>query len=89
MWENMDAMPQFSKVHEAIKKGLENLAKWYWKTSDTSAYFICLSKYNSLYPSDITNNNGTALDPNAKVAYAEHQWDNLLLMQASRSLKRL
>jgi hypothetical protein len=45
-WENMAATPQFSKVHDTIKKGLENLAKWYWKTNDTSAYFICISKYN-------------------------------------------
>jgi len=72
----MAATPQFSKVRDAINKGLENLAKWYQKTSDTSAYFICLGKYNfDLYASDITDNNGAALDPNIKVAYTEHQWD--------------
>ncbi|KAG2746077.1 hypothetical protein P692DRAFT_20741060, partial [Suillus brevipes Sb2] len=57
-WENMAALPRFSPVHDALQKGLANVAKWYDKTKDTSTYFICL-----------------ALDPNVKLAYAEHQWD--------------
>ncbi|KIK36504.1 hypothetical protein CY34DRAFT_94238, partial [Suillus luteus UH-Slu-Lm8-n1] len=57
-WENMAALPQFSPVHDALQKGLANVAKWYDKTKDTGTYFICLT-----------------LDPNVKLAYAEHQWD--------------
>jgi hypothetical protein len=41
-WENMAALPRFSPVHDALQKGLANVAKWYDKTKDTSTYFICL-----------------------------------------------
>jgi hypothetical protein len=32
---------------DVIHGGLENLQKWYNKTDDTDAYFICLSKCSS------------------------------------------
>jgi hypothetical protein len=38
----MAALPRFSPVHDALQKGLANVAKWYDKTKDTSTYFICL-----------------------------------------------
>ncbi|OAX34085.1 hypothetical protein K503DRAFT_803874 [Rhizopogon vinicolor AM-OR11-026] len=42
-WENMAALPQFSKVRYAIQKALDNVAKWYDKMKDTNTYFICLA----------------------------------------------
>jgi hypothetical protein len=42
MWENMVAVPQYNKVHDALIAGLNNLAKWYKKTDNSTAYFICL-----------------------------------------------
>jgi hypothetical protein len=41
-WENMADLPKFSEVEDAIRKGLENIDKWYRKVNDTDAYFICL-----------------------------------------------
>ena len=41
-WENMVAKGQFEIVHDALTEGLNNLAKWYKKTDDSVAYFICL-----------------------------------------------
>ena len=41
-WENMVAKGQFEIVHDALTEGLNNLAKWYKKTDDSAAYFICL-----------------------------------------------
>jgi hypothetical protein len=46
MWENMLETPHFDLVHDAIVKGLDNLAKWYSKTDDSAAYFICLGAVN-------------------------------------------
>jgi hypothetical protein len=41
-WENMADLPKFSELGHAIRKGLENINKWYRKVNDTDAYFICL-----------------------------------------------
>jgi hypothetical protein len=41
-WENMAELPKFSEVEHAIRKGLENINKWYRKVNNTDAYFICL-----------------------------------------------
>lgn len=38
----MAVLPRFSKVRDAIEKALDNVVKWYDKTKDTNAYFICL-----------------------------------------------
>jgi len=37
--------PEFSIVRDALLEGLENLAKWYKKTDDSGAYFICLGVF--------------------------------------------
>ena len=37
--------------------------------------FASVNTILTLYPSDNTNNNGAALDPNVQVVYAEHMWD--------------
>ena len=47
-WGNMVNLPRFSEMQEAIKKGSNNLEKWYNKVNDTDAYFICLGAYLSL-----------------------------------------
>jgi hypothetical protein len=41
-WENMAAISRFGIVRDALKEGLDNLGKWYKKTDDSTAYFICL-----------------------------------------------
>ena len=71
----MAAIPQYDKVHDALIKGLDNLAKWYNKTDDSTAYFICLGM---IHKNDVAKLmsllNPLALDPNVKVAYAQHHW---------------
>jgi hypothetical protein len=75
----MAAEPQYDKVYDALTAGLDNLGKWYKKTDDSTAYFICLGMVYKwithclklmclLIP--------PALDPNIKVAYTKHHWDN-------------
>ena len=44
MWGSMANVPKFHKLEDAINGGLGNLDKWYCKTNDTDAYFICLGK---------------------------------------------
>jgi hypothetical protein len=46
-WENMANSSKFVDVRDAIRTGLENLAKWYYKTDDTDVYFICLGELSS------------------------------------------
>jgi hypothetical protein len=43
-WESMECLTKFEAVAPALSAGLENLSKWYRKTDDTDAYFICLGK---------------------------------------------
>ena len=43
-WQNLANCPEFSEIADAIRAGLENLGKWYQKTDDTNAYFVCLGK---------------------------------------------
>jgi hypothetical protein len=38
----MECLKKFEVVAPALSAGLENLNKWYRKTDDTDAYFICL-----------------------------------------------
>ena len=44
-WENMADLPKISEVKYAIRKGLENIDKWYRKVNDTDAFFICLGTF--------------------------------------------
>jgi hypothetical protein len=44
VWGTMANAPKFFKLSDVIKGSLENLHKWYHKTNNTDAYFICLSK---------------------------------------------
>jgi hypothetical protein len=44
MWGTMAKAPKFYQLMDAIHAGLENMDKWYHKTKDTNAYFICLGK---------------------------------------------
>ena len=69
----MAAIPQYDKVHDALIEGLDNLAKWYKKTDDSTAYFICLGMIHKNDVSELISLlNPPALDPNVKVAYAQH-----------------
>jgi len=43
-WVNTASTLRFAELHDAIHSGLENMNKWYQKTDDTDAYFICLGQ---------------------------------------------
>jgi hypothetical protein len=46
VWGTMADASKFYELSDAINGGLENLNKWYRKTNDTDAYFICLGKWS-------------------------------------------
>ena len=77
-WGNMVNLPRFSKMQEAIKKGSDNLEKWYNKVNDTDAYFICLGAYLTLFWCEIFFCcwlfYWSVLDPNVKNEYALDKW---------------
>jgi hypothetical protein len=39
-WEEFRGNPKYVPVHHALAAGLDNMRKWYYKTDDTSIYFI-------------------------------------------------
>jgi len=43
---------KYDKVCDALTKGLDNITKWYKKTDDSTAYFICLG---TIHKNDNTN----------------------------------
>ena len=43
-WVNTASTPKFAELEDAIHSGLDNMNKWYQKTKDTDAYFICLGQ---------------------------------------------
>src|ERR1700678_1722753 len=47
-WGNMANHPKFAEVKEPLRKGIENLEKWYHKVNDTDTYFICLGTLDLL-----------------------------------------
>ena len=66
-WENMAGLPKISDVEDAIRKGLENINKWYRKVNDTDTFFICLGMFifllDFIYPHD-TLSPSLSLGPN-------------------------
>ena len=38
----MAASPKYADLSDSITSGLANIRKWYGKTDDTDAYFVCL-----------------------------------------------
>lgn len=78
--------PRFSEISDAIRAGLDNLGKWYRKTDDTDAYFICLGRF-SRWSRMIFGNTPAVLDPNVKLAYAEDKWDAEQLEDAINRLE--
>jgi Mg2+ and Co2+ transporter CorA len=44
-WENMAKLSKFFEIEGAIRKGIENIDKWYRKVNDTDAFFICLGTF--------------------------------------------
>ena len=51
----MAVVPQYDKVCDALTEGLDNLAKWYKKTDDSTAYFICLGTIHKNNDSNDSN----------------------------------
>jgi hypothetical protein len=51
----MAAVPQYDKVSDALIAGLDNLAKWYKKTDDSKAYFICLGTIRKIDDTDVSD----------------------------------
>ncbi|KAF8814164.1 hypothetical protein BYT27DRAFT_7017642, partial [Phlegmacium glaucopus] len=47
-WETMLNVGKFTPVHDAIKKGLEKLRKWYMRIYESDTYFICLALHPSI-----------------------------------------
>ena len=71
----MAELPKFSEVEHAMRKGLENIDKWYRKVNETDAYFICLgTSIVSSGPHQYLLLLWQALDPTLKTAYAKEKW---------------
>ncbi|KAG2739633.1 hypothetical protein P692DRAFT_20755144, partial [Suillus brevipes Sb2] len=41
-WQTMAGNPEYAPIKAAIKKGLNNVEKYYQKANDSDIYFICL-----------------------------------------------
>ena len=65
------SMTQLRRAWKILPNGIRR------QVTQVHTSFALVNTILTLYPLDITDNNGTALDPNVKVAYAEHQWDKL------------
>jgi hypothetical protein len=73
----MEVNSRFAEISPAIRAGIDNLDKWYRKTDDTDAYFICLGKYHQCLCDGMKSYlELLVLDPNVKLAYAEDKWDS-------------
>ena len=82
-WRNTAKHSRFYKISNAIYMGLGNLEKWYRKTDNTDAYFICLGKFSRWAQWIFTESlNVIVLNPNVKLAYAEDKWDAKQLQNA-------
>lgn len=84
---NMAKHPRFYEISDAIHAGLDNLGKWYRKTDDTDAYFICLGEFSHSGCRKFTKKILVVLDPNVKLAYAEDKWDTERLADATKRLE--
>ena len=45
-WSDMAASLKYADLFDSITSGLDNIRKWYGKTYDTDAYFLCLGNQN-------------------------------------------
>ena len=45
-WGNIAASPKYADLSNSITLGLGNIRKWYGKTNDMDAYFLCLGNQN-------------------------------------------
>jgi hypothetical protein len=66
---------RFHELVDVIHGGLENLHKWYNKTDDTDAYFICLGKCSSELIRNDHYHSFSALNPTWRTAYTKQRWD--------------
>jgi hypothetical protein len=69
----MAGNPEYAPIEATIKKGLNNVKKYYQKANDSDVYFICLGKYYYLFLESMSNF-ATVLDPNYKLAYVKSRW---------------
>jgi hypothetical protein len=78
-WKNMAGVSRFGIMRDTLTEGLENLGKWYMKADDSTAYFIYLGIIHCqclVHRRLIFTLPHSVLDPNFKVVYAQHHWDN-------------
>jgi len=85
----MAMAPKFADVSDSITSGLENIQKWYGKTDDTDAYFICLGTLINTNCGKGTNILHLVLDPNVKDAYAENRWAPNFFKDGMTSLEKV
>jgi hypothetical protein len=78
--------PEYTSIADAIEKGLENVEKYYQKTSDSDIYFICLGEYQCFRLKSISNVT-TVLDPNYKLAYVEGRWSDTKVVSGRARLQ--
>ncbi|KAF8156025.1 hypothetical protein B0H34DRAFT_517919 [Crassisporium funariophilum] len=88
-WENMADLPKYNEVQHAIRKGLENIDKWYRKVNDTDAYFICLGMFTFMNLTGLPHVFLPALNPNIKTAYAEEKWQEEFYQAGLRRLEEV
>jgi hypothetical protein len=88
-WGDMAVAPKFAEVSDSITSGLENIQKWYGKTDDTDAYFICLGTSINTNCRKGTNVLHLVLDPNVKDAYAENRWAPNFFKDGMTSLEKV
>ena len=85
----MAMAPKFAKVSDSITSGLENIQKWYRKTDDTDAYFVCLGTQFFMPLILLMLNYIVVLDPNVKAAYAQNRWAFHFFKEGMRSLEKV
>jgi hypothetical protein len=72
----MAATPQSARSMTRLRRAWKILPNGIGRRmTQVHTSFALVNTILTLYPSDTTDNDGAALDPNVKVAYAEHQWD--------------
>ena len=83
----MAASLKYADLSDSIMSGCENICKWYRKTDDTDAYFVCLG-------SQIFTLHGISADIllhdlNVKAAYAQNRWALSFFKDGMHSLEKV
>jgi hypothetical protein len=85
----MAASPKYADLSDSITSGLANIRKWYGKTDDTDAYFVCLGTRFFMPLILLMLNYIVVLDPNVKAAYAQNRWAARFFKEGMRSLEKV